>query len=176
MRSSDFGKASQLRLPSVRRAVVQVNLDPGGVLREAADVQRALSSLAATGAPVLASDVERMPATAREIGLLLDGDDVTELCTEGERRCAEALAAAGLTASPVATAVAFVSSGTMEDALGIVRAFGATLSSRDLEFIDDHLAIVTLPAAALDEICTERLQTALEASLNREILFRQPST
>lgn len=151
----------------MRRAVIHVNLDPGGVL-EVAQLERAVEALRDAGYEVFGGELGRLPPGRREIELLLDGDDVDELRRRGEQACAEALEQA----QPRVVAVSFMSSGTYEDALGIVCAFGLEPQLEEIELVDEDTAVVVLADGALRRAVSTKLQTALECALNREVLLR----
>jgi hypothetical protein len=146
----------------VRRAVLHVNLDPGGTLG-VEQLERAVEALRDAGHEVLAGDLDRLPPGRREVELLLDGDDPDEL-----RQRAEAALAPGAQV----VAVSFMSSGTYEDALGIVRAFGLEPELEEIELVDEDTAVVVLADGTLRRAVSVKLQTALECALNREVLLR----
>jgi hypothetical protein len=148
----------------MRTAVIRVNLDPAGDLPEER-LAAAVTALRLGGIEVIAPDFGRVPAYAREIELLIDGDDAPALQAWAQARCAEALGAPG----PAAGAATFLSRGTDEDALGVVRAFGITaMIDRFLEG-EEEIAVFTLTSADAARVAESRLHTALEAALNCEI-------
>ena len=148
----------------MRTAVIRVNLDPAGEL--AADrLTVAVAALRAGGIEVIAPDFGRVPSHAREIELLIDGDDPPVLRAWAEARCAEAIGAPG----PVAGAATFLSRGTDEDALGVVHAFGI---SADLDRFwegDEEVAVFTITPADATRGPESRLHTALEAARNCQV-------
>ena len=148
----------------MRTAVIRVNLNPAGDLpsdRLAAVVEELRSS----GLEVIAPDFERVPAHAREIELLLPGEDTAVLSAWAAGRCAQALGAPG----PVAGAATFLSRGTDDDALGVVSAFGLTASVERAWNNDQEVVTVTIPRADARRAPESRLHTALEAALNAEV-------
>jgi hypothetical protein len=148
----------------MRTAVIRVNLNPAGDLpsdRLAAVVQELRSS----GLEVIAPDFERVPAHAREIELLMPGQDTAALSAWAAGRCARALGAPG----PVAGAATFLSRGTDEDVLGVVSAFGLTASVERAWNNDQEVVTVTIPRADARRAPESRLHTALEAALNAEV-------
>lgn len=148
----------------MRTAVIRVNLDPAGDL--AADrLGRAVDALRAGGIEVLAPDFGRVPAHAREIELLVEGEDPGTLRTWAEATCAEALGAPG----PRAGAATFLSRGTDEDALGVVRAFGIRAELDRFWADDEEIAVFTITHADAAHVAESRLRTALEAALNCEV-------
>jgi hypothetical protein len=148
----------------MRTAVIRVNLDPAGDL--AADrLAGAVAVLRTSGIEVIAPDFDRVPAYAREIELLIDGDDTGALRAWAEARCAEALGAPG----PVAGAATFLSRGTDEDALGVVRAFGISAELDRFWECDEEIAVFTITRADAAHVPESRLHTALEAALNCEV-------
>jgi hypothetical protein len=144
--------------------VIRVNLDPAGEL--AADrLDAAVAALRADGTEVIAPDFGRVPAHAREIELLIEGDNTQALRAWAEVRCAEAIGAPG----PVAGAATFLSRGTDEDALGVVRGFGiSAVVDRHWED-DEEIAVFTITPADAARVPESRLHTALEAALNCEV-------
>jgi hypothetical protein len=148
----------------MRTAVIRVNLNPAGDLPEDR-LAAAVAALRLGGIEVIAPDFGRVPACAREIELLIDGDDAPALQAWAQARCAEALGAAG----PTAGAATFLSRGTDEDALGVVRAFGVGAAiDRFLEG-GEEIAVFTLTSADAARVAESRLHTALEAALNCEV-------
>jgi len=149
----------------MRTAVIRVNLNPAGDLpgdRLAAAVEELRSS----GLEVIAPDFTRVPAHAREIELLLPGEDTAVLSAWAADRCARALGASG----PVAGAATFLSRGTDEDALGVVSAFGLTATiERTWNNDQEEIVTVTIPRAGARRAPESRLHTALEAALNAEV-------
>jgi hypothetical protein len=148
----------------MRTAVIRVNLDPAGDLA-AGRLARAVAALRAGGIEVLAPDLRRVPAHAREIELLIDGDDPAALRAWAEARCAAALGAPG----PRAGAATFLSRGTDEDALGVVRAFGIRAELDRFWDEDEEIAVFTITRADAAHVAESRLRTALEAALNCEV-------
>jgi len=153
----------------VRRAVVHVNIDPAGALT-VAQIEHAVESLRAEGWEPIASDLESYPPTEREIELIRDGEDAAELRRDAEEACAAGLAVFSPPAPPRAVAVTFISSGSHEDAVGIVRAFGLEEEVEELRFVDDDVAVLVLGETVARPRAIGKLQSVLEAALNREIL------
>jgi hypothetical protein len=148
----------------MRTAVIRVNLDPAGDLPEER-LAAAVASLRLGGIEVIAPDFGRVPGCAREIELLIDGDDAPALQAWAQARCAAALGAPG----PVSGPATFLSRGTDEDALGVVRAFGiAAVIDRFFEDAEE-VAVFTLTSADAARVAESRLHTALEAALNCEV-------
>jgi hypothetical protein len=152
----------------VRRAVIHVNLDPAGEL-DVDELERAVSVLRDAGSEVIAGDFDKLPPRKREIELLHDGNDVDELRRIAESACATAV---GRKVAPRVVAVSFMSTGTEEDALGIVRAFGLEPHLEELRLVDEDVAVVVLEGTALQRGVSAKLQTALECALNREVELR----
>ncbi len=148
----------------MRTAVIRVNLDPAGDL-PAERLTGAVRLLRLSGIEVIAPDFGRVPAHAREIELLIDGDDPQALCAWAEARCAGALGAPG----PTAGAATFISRGTDEDALGVVRAFGISAELERRWEGDEEIAVFTITRADAARVPESRLHTALEAALNCEV-------
>jgi hypothetical protein len=148
----------------VRTAVIRVDLDPVGSLA----IERlgaAVEALRTRGIEVIAPDFGRVPAHAREIELLVDGEDVAALRAWAEERCVEALGTSG----PVAGAATFLSRGTDSDALGVVRAFGINAELDRFWEDDGEVAAFTITRADAARVPESRLHTALEAALNCEV-------
>ncbi len=152
----------------MRRAVVHLNLDPGGVLT-VAQLERAVATLRGDGLEVIAMDLDKVPPAKREIELLHDGEESDELAAIAEQACAAAVASFHPTVQPRALAVSFVSSGSYEDALGIIRAFGLEPHVEELRFVDEDVALLVVSREALAGNLFGKLQTALESALNREV-------
>jgi hypothetical protein len=106
-----------------------------------------------------------LPSRAREIELLVEGDDPAGLRAWAEARCAEALGAPG----PRAGAATFLSRGTDEDALGVVHAFGIRAGLEHFWEDDEEIAVFTSTRADAAHVAESRLRTALEAALNCEV-------
>jgi hypothetical protein len=183
----------------MRTAVIRVNLDPGGELGEDR-LSRAVEALRTGGTEVLAPDFSRVPPHAREIELLVEGDDPATLRSWAEALCAEALCAEALcpealcpeaqypeaqypeaqypeaqcaevlgAAGPQAGAATFLSRGTDEDALGVVRAFGISAELDRFWEADEEIAVFTITRDDAAHVAESRLLTALEAALNCEV-------
>jgi hypothetical protein len=141
----------------LRRATVHVDVDPAGTL-DSRELSRRIAALRSAGHEVVAGD-------DRHIELLLDGDDPEALRRLAARVCREVFP------EPEVTAVCFLSRGTIEDGLGVVRAFG--LAPRELRFDGDDEAVVVVSPGALQDAVAAKLRTALEAALNREVTFAE---
>ena len=178
----------------MRTAVIRVNLDPGGELGEDR-LSRAVEALRTGGTEVLAPDFSRVPPHAREIELLVEGDDPATLRSWAEARCAEALCPEALcpeaqcpeaqcpkaqcpkaqcaevlgAPGPQAGAATFLSRGTDEDAHGVVRAFGISAELDRFWEADQEIAVFTITRDDAAHVAESRLLTALEAALNCEV-------
>lgn len=153
----------------MRTAVIRVNLNPSGA-EENARLSAAVDELRKSGLEVLAPDFREVPADAREIELLLPGDDTAALSAWAEGRCAEALTSAGAPgAAPKAGSATFLSRGTDEDALGVVRGFGISADIDRRWEKDEEILIATISRADSRRVPESRLHTALEAALNCEV-------
>ena len=150
----------------MRTAAIRVNLDPADDL-PAERLDGAVAALRAGGLEVIAPDFGRVPAHAREIELLIDGDDADALRAWAESRCADALGPQ--LPRPVAGATTFLSRGTDDDALGVVRAFGVSAELDRFWEDDEEIAVFTLSSADAARVPESRLHTALEAALNCEV-------
>lgn len=152
----------------MRTAVVRVNVDPDSVLTSAQlrDGMAALLGVAAeAGVGVVENDLASLPASRREVALLIEAED-----DETAKRTAIELCTKVFGAGPVPGVITFVSRGTDDDAHGVLSAFGLT---GDIERTpgDDGFDIVhvTLRESDLERIPESRVHTALEASLNCEV-------
>ena len=157
----------------MRTAVIRVNLDPGGALPQDR-LSRAVEALRTGGTEVLAPDFSRVPPHAREIELLVEGDDPdAPLLGGGPVRQSpgrRGLGAPGFGApGPQAGAATFLSRGTDEDALGVVRAFGISAELDRFWEEDEEIAVFTITRDAASHVAESRLHTALEAALNCEV-------
>ncbi|OBH54245.1 hypothetical protein A5682_23915 [Mycobacterium mantenii] len=155
----------------MRTAVVRVNVDPKGVLTPAQlrdGMAALLEHVAAAGADMVENDLTSMPASRREVELLIAAEDADT--AEG---AAIGLCARAFDATPIPGVITFVSRGTDDDAHGVLSAFGLT---GDIERTpgDDGFDIVhvTLREKDLERIPESRVHTALEASLNCEVHIR----
>ena len=155
----------------MRRAVIHVNVDPAGVLG-VAQLESAVSALRDAGHEVIAADLDKLPPRRREIELLHPGEDADELRRLAVAACQEALAGLEPRVEPRAVAVTFMSSGSYEDALGIVRAFGLEPQLEELRLVNEDVAVLVLAHGTLRRAVSAKLQTALEAALNREVELR----
>jgi hypothetical protein len=148
----------------MRTAVIRVNLNPAGDLEDDR-LSAVVAGLRSDGVEVIAPDFSAMPPHAREIELLLPGDDADALRVWAQDRCAELLGSPG----PVAGAATFLSRGTDEDALGVIRAFGITAGVERSWHNDEEIVTVTIPRDQAHRVPESRLHTALEAALNCEV-------
>lgn len=155
----------------MRTAVVRVQVDPAGRLtaQQLTDGMAALRRLVgAADIEVMENDIAAMPVARREVQMLMKGSDAEELKRDAVTLCARAFGT-----QPAAGVVTYVSRGTDDDAHGVLAGFGLTG-----EIVrtpgDDGLDIVavTLRKADLERVPESRIHTALEASLNCEVLIR----
>jgi len=120
------------------------------------------------GAGVVENDLAAMPASRREVQLLIAADDVGEA-----KQTAIALCTKAFSTIPVPGVVTFVSRGTDADARGVLSAFGLTGEIARAPGDDGFdVVYVTLREADLERIPESRIHTALEASLNCEVHIR----
>ena len=155
----------------MRTAVVRVNVDPSGLLT-AAQLSQGMTALLGLahelGAEVVENNLADMPASRREVELLIAGDEVDAVKQTGLSLCAKAFGTA-----PEAGAVTFVSRGTDDDARGVLAGFGLTGEIVRTPGDDGYdIVCVTLREADLERIPESRIHTALEASLNCEVHIR----
>jgi hypothetical protein len=155
----------------MRTAVVRVNVDPENVSTPAQlrDGMATLLELAgAAGVDVIENDLATMPASRREVELLIAAEDSGAAKVTAIGLCAKAFSG-----DPIPGVITFISRGTDDDAQGVLSAFGLT---GDIVRTpgDDGFDIVhvTLREDDLEHIPESRVHTALEASLNCEVHIR----
>ncbi|MFL6082808.1 MAG: hypothetical protein ACJ74F_06280 [Mycobacterium sp.] len=155
----------------MRTAVVRVRVDPAGRLTGAqlTDGMVNLRDLAIpAGIEVLENNLAAMPASRREVEMLMVGADPEELKATAVALCAKAFSTQAETG-----VVTYISRGTDDDAHGVLAGFGLT---GDIERVpgDDgwDVVYVTLRKTDLERIPESRIHTALEASLNCEVHIR----
>ena len=157
----------------MRTAVVRIEVDPSGRLGPAqlADGMRALSGLAAEfGADVVDGDLASLPPSRRQVEVLIAGDDPDELKQIAVDLCAKAFGPFG--AAPAAGVLTYVSRGTDDDAHGVLAGLGLRGDvERRADAAGWDVVTVTLQRADLERVPESRVHTALEASLNCEVLI-----
>lgn len=155
----------------MRTAVVRVDVDPSAELaaERLAEGMRELSVLAAgVGANVVDADLSVMPATRRQVEILIAGDDADELTRTAVDLCAKAFGT-----TPVAGVVTYVSRGTDDDAHGVLAGMGLRGEVTRVAGSEGwDIVHVTLRKADLERMPESRVHTALEASLNCEVHIR----
>jgi hypothetical protein len=155
----------------MRTAVVRVNVDPGSVLTAAqlGEGMEALLGLSdEIGAGVVENDLAAMPASRREVQLLIALDDV-----DAAKQTAIDLCTKAFSTIPLPGVVTFVSRGTDDDARGVLSAFGLTGEIARAPGDDGFdVVYVTLREDDLERVPESRVHTALEASLNCEVHIR----
>jgi hypothetical protein len=158
----------------MRTAVVRVNVDPTAALSPA-QLREGMATLveltSARGADVVGADLPAMPASRREVEVLIAGDEVEELKRVSVELCTKAFGALGV--RPIAGVLTFVSRGTDDDAHGVLAGLGV---SGDVERVAGEqgwdIVTVTLRKSDLARVPESRVHTALEASLNCEVEIR----
>ncbi len=154
----------------MRTAVVRVGVDPSAELDPArlAEGMTKLSQLAAAmGAGVVDADLAAMPAGRRQVEILVAGDDADELVRTAVELCANAFGTI-----PMAGVMTYVSRGTDDDAHGVLAGMG--LSGEVIRLAGDQgwdVITVTLRKDHLERVPESRVHTALEASLNCEVVI-----
>ena len=155
----------------MRTAVVRVQVDPAGRLtpEQLTGGMAALRSLTdAAHIGVLENNIAEMPASRREVELLMLGGDAEQLKRDAVALCAKAFGTA-----PTPGVITYLSRGTDDDAHGVLAGFGITGEITRTPGDDGFDIIdVTLQRADLDRIPESRIHTALEASLNCEVHIR----
>jgi hypothetical protein len=155
----------------MRTAVVRVNVDPDNTLvpaQLAEGMAVLLDRVGHMGADILVKDLGAMPASRREVELLITCEDA-----EAATQAAIDLCTNAFPTIPVPGVVTFVSRGTDDDAHGVLSGFG--LSGEIVRTPGDDgydIVRVTLREADLERIPESRIHTALEASLNCEVHIR----
>jgi hypothetical protein len=157
----------------MRTAVVRIDVDPSGRLEPAqlANGMRALSGLAAEfGADVVDSDLASLPPSRRQVEVLIAGGDPDELKRIAVDLCAKAFGPFGV--APAAGVLTYVSRGTDDDAHGVLAGLGLRGDvARRPDAAGWDVVTVTLQRADLERVPESRVHTALEASLNCEVLI-----
>jgi hypothetical protein len=155
----------------MRTAVVRVQVDPAGRLtpEQLTGGMAALRGLTdAADIDVLQNNIAAMPASRREVELLMVGGDAEQLKRDAVALCAKAFGTA-----PTPGVISYLSRGTDDDAHGVLAGFGITGEITRTPGDDGFDIIdVTLQKADLDRIPESRIHTALEASLNCEVHIR----
>jgi hypothetical protein len=155
----------------MRTAVVRVQVDPAGRLtpEQLTGGMAALRELTdATDIDVLENNIAAMPASRREVELLMVGGDADQLKRDAVALCAKAFGTA-----PTPGVITYLSRGTDDDAHGVLAGFGITGEITRTPGDDGFDVVdVTLQKADLDRIPESRIHTALEASLNCEVHIR----
>jgi hypothetical protein len=155
----------------MRTVVVRVNVDPESVLTTAqlAEGMAGLLGLASEiGADVVENDLTAMPASRREVQLLIAAEHA-----DAAKQTAIYLCGKAFGTSPLAGVVTFVSRGTDEDARGVLSGFGLTGEITRAPGDDGFdIVYVTLREVDLERVPESRIHTALEASLNCEVHIR----
>lgn len=157
----------------MRTAVVRIDVDPSARLSPAQLTQAmaALVGLAAEiGADVVDVDLASLPPSRRQVEVLIAGDDPDEVSRDALELCAKAFGSFG--AAPSAGVLTFVSRGTDDDAHGVLAGLG--LRGEIERITGDHgwdVVRVTLQRADTERVPESRVHTALEASLNCEVVI-----
>ena len=157
----------------MRTAVVRVDVDPSTRLGPAqlTDGMTTLSALVERlGADLVAADLAALPPSRRQVEILLAGDDPDELKRTAVELCAKAFGVLG--AEPSAGVLTYVSRGTDDDAQGVLAGLGLSGEIDRMAGNDGWDVItVTLCRADLERVPESRVHTALEASLNCEVII-----
>jgi hypothetical protein len=155
----------------MRTAVVRVNVDPESVLTPAQLRDGMAALIEVTGEAnidVIENDLATMPASRREVELLIVAED-----GDTAKRTAIELCNKVFGTTPVPGVVTFISRGTDDDAHGVLWAFGLSGEISRTAGDDGYdIVYVTLSEQDLDRVSESRVHTALEASLNCEVHIR----
>ena len=155
----------------MRTAVIRVDVDPAACLTPTQlrdGMARLVELVAQHHAAVVVADLAAMPASRRQVEVLIAGDDADELKRQAVTLCVTAFG--GFGAAPEAGILTYVSRGTDDDAHGVLAGLG--LSGAIERFTGDDgwdTVRVTLRRADLARVPESRVHTALEASLNCEV-------
>jgi hypothetical protein len=157
----------------MRTAVVRVDVDPSARL-EPAQLTEGMSALvglaAAVGADVIVADLAALPPSRRQVEVLIAGDDPDELKRAAVTLCTKAFGSFG--ATPSAGVLTYVSRGTDDDAHGVLAGLGLRGEvERRSSGEGWDVVTVTLRKVDLERVPESRVHTALEASLNCEVLI-----
>ena len=157
----------------MRTAVVRVDVDPAGALdaHQLTEGMQTLTELAAGhGADVVDTDLRSLPPGRRQVEILIAGDDADVLRALAIRLCINAFGVFG--ASPTVGVLTYVSRGTDDDAHGVLAGLGlrGDVARRPTDAGWD-VVTVTLRRADLARVPESRVHTALEASLNCEVVI-----
>jgi hypothetical protein len=158
----------------MRTAVVRVRVDPDGALT-AAQLDAGMVALAElavrAGAELIENNLGALPPSRRELELLMTGADAAQLQDTAIALCAKTFGELG--AHPVPGVLTYVSHGTDADARGVLAGFGLT---GEIERTPGgqgwDIVEVTLRKTDLERVPESRIHTALEASLNCEVVIR----
>ena len=160
----------------MRTAVVRVDVDPTAQLDPAA-LRAAMATLrelaAVAGVDVVDTDVAMLPPSRRQVELLIAGDDPAESERTALRLCRNSFGDLG--ANPEVGVLTYVSRGTDDDAHGVLAGLGLNgMVERITGGADGpgwDTVRVTLRRADLERVPESRVHTALEASLNCEVVI-----
>ncbi|BBZ29621.1 hypothetical protein MMAD_39160 [Mycolicibacterium madagascariense] len=157
----------------MRTAVVRVDVDPAGALaaHQLTEGMRTLTELAAGhGAQVVDTDLAALPPSRRQVEILVAGDDADAQRSWAMSLCDRAFGVLG--AHPTMGVLTYVSRGTDDDAHGVLAGLGlrGEVARRPTDAGWD-VVTVTLRRADLTRVPESRVHTALEASLNCEVVI-----
>ncbi|MFC3962261.1 hypothetical protein [Nocardia jiangsuensis] len=149
----------------MRTAVVRIDVDPAGELSPAG-LTDGLAALRAHLTEIPAAAVVVGSAAGRELQLHIETGDTEAAVHAAVRACAKAFGT-----EPVPGVVTYVSRGTDDDAYGVLAGLGLRGDIRREPDADGFDVVhVTLDRADLERVPESRIHTALEASLNCEVL------
>jgi hypothetical protein len=151
-------------------AVVRVMVDLEGVLSPL-EYAAGVAKLERIGYDVVSSPSSNLPDRAREIELIIEDDDGGLDAHAHADACAEAFgtdARLGV--------ITYISRGTDDDALGVLRRFGLTGDvAREIVDGEDEVVTVTITPGEARRVPESRLHTALEAALNCDVRIVMPT-
>jgi hypothetical protein len=165
--ATELGRSPTLN--NVSSAVVRVMVDRDGELSPL-HFAEGVADLEGLGYYVVSSPPQFLPPRRREVELIIE--DGREL--DRDRYVTDCALAFGTEAA--LGVITYISRGTDEDAMGVLRRFGV---KGDLvrEFIDGTDEVVTITIVPEDRVRVpeSRLRTALEAALNCDVRIVMPT-
>lgn len=140
-------------------AVIRIHLSDGQAISDP-DYRAGIDSLLAEGYEIIAPGSTLPPDGRREVAILSEEDSAEHLDTL-RARCESVF---GRTAE--LGVVTYVSRGTDDDALGVLRRFGIPGEVRRDHDSDEETVTVRIAGSATRQVPESHLHTALEAALN----------
>jgi hypothetical protein len=130
-----------------------------------------VARLEGLGYTVVSSPPQHLPDRRREVELIVDDQGGNLDTTEYARACATAFGT-----EVQLGVVTYISRGTDDDALGVLRRFGLRGDVvREVLDADDEIVTVTIAREDGARVPESRLRTALEAALNCDVRLVVPA-